>query len=38
MHWEILNKQFLAYLRLEKGLSDNTCFAYQQDLAKLVDF
>ena len=38
MHWNLLHKQFIAYLRIEKGLAENTCLAYQQDLHKLMDF
>ena len=38
MHWENLQKQFIAYLRTEKGLSENSCIAYRQDLAKLIDY
>jgi len=38
LNWHSLHKQFVAYLRIEKGLSENTCLAYQQDLQKLMDF
>jgi integrase/recombinase XerD len=38
MNWEQLTKQFISYLRIEKGLSENSCLAYQQDLMKLRDF
>lgn len=38
MNWNSLHKQFVAYLRIEKGLSENTSLAYQQDLQKLMDF
>ncbi|MFA7273407.1 MAG: site-specific tyrosine recombinase XerD [Crocinitomicaceae bacterium] len=31
-------KQFVAYLKIEKGLADNSIFAYQRDVQKLVDF
>jgi integrase/recombinase XerD len=31
-------KKFLAYLKAEKGLSDNTLFAYQNDLSQLAIF
>lgn len=31
-------KKFLAYLKAEKGLSDNTLFAYQNDLSQLAGF
>ena len=38
MTWDQLSKQFISYLRIEKGLSENSCLAYQQDLMKLRDF
>jgi integrase/recombinase XerD len=31
-------KKFLAYLKAEKGLSDNTSFAYDNDLSQLAKF
>jgi len=31
-------KRFLAYLKAEKGLSDNTSFAYENDLSQLARF
>jgi integrase/recombinase XerD len=31
-------KKFLAYLKAEKGLSDNTSFAYENDLSQLAVF
>ena len=31
-------KQFVAYLKIEKGLADNSIFAYQSDVAKLFTF
>jgi integrase/recombinase XerD len=30
-------REFLAYLRIECGLSDNTCCAYESDLTRLVN-
>lgn len=33
-----LMKQFEAYLRLERGLADNTCVAYVADVFKLLDY
>lgn len=33
-----LTKRFLAYLKVEKGLSGNTLDAYRNDLAKLTSF
>ena len=38
MNWDQLTKQFLSYLRIEKGLSENSCLAYQQDIIKLRDY
>ena len=32
-----LTKQFLRYLTIEKGLSDNTVYNYGKDLARIVD-
>jgi integrase/recombinase XerD len=31
-------RSFLNYLRVEKGLADNTLFAYRRDMAKFADF
>jgi integrase/recombinase XerD len=31
-------KKFLAYLKAEKGLADNTSFAYENDLSQLATF
>jgi integrase/recombinase XerD len=31
-------KQFVAYLKIEKGLAENSIFAYQRDVQKLVSF
>jgi integrase/recombinase XerD len=31
-------RKFLAYLKAEKGLSDNTSFAYENDLSQLAHF
>lgn len=31
-------KQFVAYLKIEKGLAENSIFAYQQDVAKLLSY
>ncbi len=31
-------KKFLSYLKAEKGLSDNTSFAYENDLSQLATF
>jgi len=31
-------RSFLSYLRVEKGLSDNTMYAYQRDMLKFAEF
>ncbi len=31
-------KQFVSYLKIEKGLADNSIFAYQRDVEKLLSF
>ena len=31
-------RSFLSYLRVEKGLSDNTLYAYQRDMLKFAEF
>jgi integrase/recombinase XerD len=31
-------RSFLNYLRVEKGLSDNTMYAYQRDMMKFAEF
>ncbi len=38
MNWESEINEFRTYLRLEKGLSDNSVHAYITDLTKLVSF
>lgn len=38
MSWERYIKEFLGYLKVEKGLSENTLLAYQLDVEKLADF
>lgn len=36
--WERDIKQFISYLKIEKGLAENSIFAYQNDVHKLFDF
>lgn len=36
--WETYRKDFINYLKIEKGFAENSIFAYQQDLEKLKDF
>lgn len=36
--WSTYQKDFINYLRIERGLAENSIFAYQQDLDKLIDF
>lgn len=38
MTWERYIKEFLGFLKVEKGLSENTVEAYQRDVWKLVEF
>ena len=38
MNWERYIKQFVSYLKIERGLAENSIFAYQQDVLKLCDF
>lgn len=37
-HWERYIKQFVAYLKIERGLAENSIFAYQRDVDKLRAF
>lgn len=37
-NWERNIKDFVSYLKIEKGLADNSVFAYQNDVHKLRDF
>ncbi len=36
--WIRYIKEFVSYLKIEKGLAENSIFAYQNDVAKLQDF
>jgi len=36
--WERYIKDFVSFLKIEKGLAANSIFAYQNDVAKLHDF
>jgi len=38
MNWNILIKQFISYLKLERSLSDNSIQAYERDVTKLRQF
>ncbi|MBN9293809.1 MAG: site-specific tyrosine recombinase XerD [Flavobacteriia bacterium] len=38
MTWERYIKEFLGFLKVEKGLSENTVEAYQRDVLKLYEF
>ena len=38
MHWERYIKDFVSYLKIERGLSENSIFAYQSDVIKLKDY
>jgi integrase/recombinase XerD len=37
-NWKLQIKQFIQYLKIERGLSENTILAYQNDIIKLEDF
>jgi integrase/recombinase XerD len=37
-NWERYIKDFVSFLKIEKGLADNSIFAYQNDVQKLKDF
>lgn len=37
-NWEGYIKHFVSYLKIEKGMSENSIFAYQADVRKLMNF
>jgi len=37
-NWEGYIKDFVSFLKIEKGLAENSIFAYQNDVSKLYDF
>lgn len=38
MTWERYIKHFVSYLKIEKGLAENSILAYQRDVQKLMEF
>jgi site-specific recombinase XerC len=36
--WDRYIKDFVSYLKIERGLSENSIFAYQSDVIKLKDY
>jgi len=38
LNWERYIKHFVSYLKIERGLAENSIFAYQNDVSKLSDF
>ena len=36
--WERYIKDFVSYLKIERGLADNSILAYQNDVQKLSDY
>lgn len=36
--WEIKMRDFVNYLKIERGLAENSIFAYQRDVVKLKEF
>ena len=38
LNWERYIKHFVSYLKIEKGLAENSIFAYQNDVNKLAEF
>jgi len=38
MNWELLTKNYLQYLKIERGLSENSIINYELDLYKLTNY
>jgi len=38
MHWERYIKDFVSYLKIEKGLAENSIMAYQRDVSLLAQY
>ncbi len=38
MHWERYIKDFVSFLKIEKGLAENSILAYQRDVSLLADY
>jgi integrase/recombinase XerD len=38
MHWERYIKDFVSYLKIEKGLAENSILAYRRDVTLLADY
>lgn len=38
MNWDRYIKHFVSYLKIEKGLAENSILAYQRDVQKLMEF
>ena len=36
--WNRYIKDFVSYLKIERGLADNSILAYQNDVQKLIDY
>ena len=36
--WERYIKNFVSFLKIEKGLSENSILAYQRDVTKLMEY
>ena len=38
MHWERYIKDFVSYMKIEKGLAENSILAYQRDVSLLATY